>query len=177
MDGAVRAMSHSTQLRSTLLGVVCLAHWFFGNLYEAVVISPNWVVDSAAQLERLNRFFVLTSPTAYFIVVTQLACALVWLLAWFNQRPELRRDYRRAGALALAAALLNLYIVAALIRVLFGHDFQQAASQLHAYAWRWNLLNLLRMALVAMTTRHLFRAFRTLDRASAVFTARDFRRA
>src|SRR5690242_9538153 len=44
----------------TFAAVLGLAYWFFGNLYEAVVFSPNWVVDSAAQIDRLNAFFVNT---------------------------------------------------------------------------------------------------------------------
>lgn len=47
----------------TLGALLGYLHWFFGNLYEAVVFSPNWVLNSPAQMERLHGFFVATSPT------------------------------------------------------------------------------------------------------------------
>ena len=61
----------------TLVAVIGYASWFFGNLYEAVVYSPNWVTDSAAQMARLNLFLVNTNPTLYFLPPTILATILV----------------------------------------------------------------------------------------------------
>jgi hypothetical protein len=173
MDAARRLeMTLPNQKNLTLLAVWGLAYWFFGNLYEAIVFSPNWVVDSPAQIKRLNEFFINTSPTTYFVIVTQLATLTVWLLLWLNRERGLRRDYRRAGFLALAAALLNVYIVAVLIRSIFGHDSALDADRLHTYLWRWNALNLLRMALVAATAVYLFSAFRKLDRGIVVMRDR-----
>jgi hypothetical protein len=62
-----------------------------------------------------------------------------------------------------SAAKLS-WFVATLIRNIFGHDPAFDADQLHNYVWRWNVLNVFRMALVAATTAYLFSAFRTLDR-------------
>jgi len=36
-------MGPALQRRLTLTAVIGLAYWLFGNLYEAVVFSPNWV--------------------------------------------------------------------------------------------------------------------------------------
>jgi hypothetical protein len=148
----------------TLVGTLGLAHWFFGNLYEAVVISPNWIVDSPAQLTRLNEFFVRTSPTLFFIPVTPIAAALVWLTTALNRERAVARSYQRASIFIALAMALNTLIVSTLIVHLFGEDYHAHAAQLQTYATRWNILNLLRMALVATTIVYLFQAFRQLDR-------------
>jgi hypothetical protein len=167
-DATIRVltvMARRLQKALTLSAVLGFVWWLFGNLYEAIVISPNWVVDSPAQLARLNAFFVHTTPTAYFIPVVPLATLLAWALWGSNREVALKGDYRRAAALAAAAMAVNAFIVSTLIVRLFGDDFLAHAAELHAYAWRWNLLNVVRMALVAATAWQLFRAFVKLARA------------
>jgi hypothetical protein len=150
----------------TVAAAVGLLHWFFGNLYEAVVISPNWVVDSPAQLTRLNEFFVRTSPTVFFVPLTPLAAVFVWLATLLNREPGVGGNYRRASLFVTLALAVNTLIVATLITRLFGDDYLAHAAQLQTYATRWNVLNLLRMVLVATTVCYLFQAFRQLDRCS-----------
>jgi hypothetical protein len=157
-------MTTRVQRNLTLAAVLGMAYWLFGNLYEAVVISPNWVRDSPAQLTRLHEFFGLTSPTLYFIPITLLALVLVWVLWWRNREPDLARDHRRAGVAALALTVVNAYIVAALISTLFGADALARPERLNAAAWQWNVLNLVRMTLTGLTMYHLFNAYRKLDR-------------
>jgi hypothetical protein len=70
-------MTIKIQRRITLIAMPGLLHWFFGNFYEVIVISPNWVVDSPIQMKRHNEFFVNTSPTIYFVPLTQIAPILV----------------------------------------------------------------------------------------------------
>jgi hypothetical protein len=141
-----------------------MAYWFFGNLYEAVVLSPNWIEDSPAQLARLHGFFRNTSPTLYFVPLTQLATVLVWVLWWRNRDDEVKPDYRRAAGSALLLTALNAYIVAALIPRMFGEDYLARPEGLNAAVWQWNVLNVFRMALTAVTGWSLFSAFRKLDR-------------
>jgi len=154
------------QRRLTLLAVLGLAYWLFGNLYESIVLSPNWIVDSAMQLERLNAFFVNTSPTIYFVPLTQAATVLVWILWWRNRIDEVRRDYRRAGVLGILATGVNAVIVATVVPTLFGEERLSHVDSLTAYGWAWNILNVVRMVLVGATLAYAFRAFRTLDVSS-----------
>jgi branched-subunit amino acid ABC-type transport system permease component len=151
----------------TLGAALGLAYWFFGNLYEAVVFSPNWVVDTPAQMTRLNEFFVHTGPTLYFLPLTMLAIVLVWVLMLVNKRAAVRRDYRRAGLAALLLAALNAVIVATVVTKLFGTEFRTDPDRMRALAWQWNVLNGLRMALTATTAVFVFNAFRKLDRGDA----------
>lgn len=142
----------------TLVAVLGLAWWFFGNLYEAVVFSPNWVVDTPAKMARLHEFFTHTGPTLYFVPVTMLATLLVWLLMFANRNAAVRADYRRAGLAALVLTCVNVAIVTTVVTKLFG------SAPDAAVAWQWNVLNVVRMGLTAVTASFLFSAFRRLDR-------------
>ncbi|SEH03252.1 hypothetical protein SAMN05444920_13456 [Nonomuraea solani] len=157
-------MRPSLQLKLTLAAVLGMAYWLFGNLYEAVVFSPNWVRDSPAQIARLDGFFSVTSATVYFVPLTQLALVLVWVLWWRNRDGDLARDHRRAGIAAIVLAVLNAYIVATVLPRLFGAG--ALPEGLNAAAWQWNVLNVVRMVLTATTAYYLFAAFRKLDRRS-----------
>jgi hypothetical protein len=154
----------SVQLRLTLAALIGMAYWLFGNLYEAVVFSPNWVDDSPAQFTRLDKFFTVTTATLYFVPLTMIAVVLVWVLWWRNRDSDLARDHRRAGIAAIVLAALNAYIVAAVIPRMFGADALAHPENLNAAAWQWNILNIVRMLLTATTAYFLFNAFRKLDR-------------
>jgi hypothetical protein len=147
-----------------MAAVIGMAYWLFGNLYEAVVFSPNWVRDSPAQFARLNDFFAVTGPTLYFVPITPIALVLVWVLWLRNRDGELRRDYRRAGQAAILLAALNAYIVATVIPKMFGADALSRSGGLNSAAWQWNALNIVRMLLTATTAFYLFSAFRKMDR-------------
>jgi hypothetical protein len=151
--------------RLALLGLLGLLHWFFGNLYEAIVFSPNWVVESTLQLERMHGIFERTSPTLYFVPITQVGTVLVWAAHAINGDREATADFRRATAFALLATALNAYIVATIVTILFGSDFRlHSDAELHSLCVRWNILNGVRLALTAATLVCLFTAFRKLDR-------------
>jgi hypothetical protein len=62
---------------------------------------------------------------------------------------------------------LNALIMSTLITKLFGDDYLLHASRLQAYTTRWNLLNLIRMALAGAAIVYLFQAFRPLDRTDS----------
>lgn len=132
-----------------LVALVALAWWLFGNLYEAIVISPNWVIDTPAQLQRLNEFFQRTSPTTYFVPMSQLALLALWTGLILGRARLPRREAVAVGVLSVALAGLTAVIVSVLIPALFGPDFRTRGEELTDYAWWWNLANGVRMALTA----------------------------
>lgn len=152
----------------TLLALLTLLHWFFGNLYEAVVISPNWIVQSTVQLGHLHGFFVRTTPTVYFVPASLVAPVLVWLAHLLNRHPPATRDFRCASALAAVLAALNAFIVVNIVMVLFASDYHtRSEAELYSLCVRWNGLNAVRMGLTAATAFFAFAAFRKLDRSDA----------
>jgi hypothetical protein len=147
-----------------LLSLLGMLHWLFGNLYEAIVFSPNWVLDSPAQLDRMHALFARTSPTAYFVPISFLAPVLAWIAHLGNREESAARHFRRASAFAFLASALNAFIVVTIVTVLFGEDYRAHSDvELHALCVRWNLLNAVRMVLSAASAFYLFAAFRKLD--------------
>lgn len=159
-------MRITTQKKWTLVNITGLAWWLFGNLYEAIVISPNWIVNSTIQLKRLHEFFINTSPTIYFVPVTQMATVLVWILWWLNKEKAAMHDHRMAGIFALLATVLNAFIVTSIVMKIFAADFEMYGDHLTTLCYQWNVLNVFRMALVALTIHYSFRAYGHLDRIS-----------
>jgi hypothetical protein len=157
-------MTISFQRRLTLLTIIGLSYWFFGNLYEAIVISPNWVVNSPVQMKRLNEFFVTTSPTIYFVPLTQIATLLVLILLWKNKLNSIKKELKYASIFAILVTILNAVIVSTIVLKLFGTDYEKFGDYLTTLTWRWNVLNCFRMLLVALTIYYLFNAYRKLDK-------------
>lgn len=160
-------MTIAHQKNLTLIAVLGLLYWFFGNLYEQIVISPNWVVNSAEQMKRLNEFFSVTTPTLYFVPITQLATILVWVVFFMNKNEETKLFYGRAALFALLATILNTVIVSTTVIKLFSVEYQSYGDELHDMCVRWNILNVFRMALVAITVYYAFNAYRKLDKSNA----------
>lgn len=144
--------------------MIGLLYWFFGNLYEQVVISPNWIVNSEEQMKRLNDFFIVTTPTLYFVPITQLATILVWIAFFVNKTPITKVWYRRAAVFAVLSTILNFIIVSTTVIKLFSPEYQSYRNGLYDLCFRWNILNVFRMALVGTTIYFLFGAYRVLDK-------------
>lgn len=157
-------MNIHRQKKWTVISLLGLAYWFFGNLYEEIVFAPNWVVDSASQLKRLHDFFINTSPTMYFMPITQLASIAVWMIWWLNKVDIVKRDYRTASLFILLATLLNVFIVSTIVAKLFALDLEKHGEYLTTLCWQWNILNVLRMVLVYIAIHHLFNGYRKLER-------------
>jgi hypothetical protein len=151
-----------------VMALLGMLHWLFGNLYEEIVIAPNWLVNSRDQLQHLHAFFVRTSPTTYFVPITFLAPVLVWTAHALQRRAFGMPELRWASLFALAATVLNAVIVTSIVTRLFGDGYAAASdAALHTQCVRWNVLNGVRMVLVAATIFWLFAAFRRLDHRDA----------
>jgi len=157
-------MKLRNQKKLTLASIIGLGYWFFGNMYEAIVISPNWIVDSQTQMKRLHEFFVNTTPTLYFVPVTQIATLLVWYLFFANKTKTVIPDYKKAAFFSVLVTLVNIYIVSTIVLKLFGADYEKYGEYLSTLTWRWNVLNVLRMILVAIVVHYLFSVYRKLDK-------------
>jgi len=157
-------MTLIAQKRWTMLSLLGMLYWLFGNLYEAIVISPNWVVNSPEQMQRLHDFFVNTSPTHYFVPITQLATVIIWVLFFRNRIEFIKRDLKMASIFGVLVTGVNFFIVSTIVLKLFAPDF--LTYDLSALTWRWNVLNVLRMGLTATTVYYVFNVYRKLDKIS-----------
>ncbi len=142
-------------IRITLFG---LAMWFFGNLYEGIVLAPNQLVDTIEKLEIWDQYFTVTNPIFYFVPITHLAVILIWILA-FNRKLsyDVAKDIKKSAVILFLAEVVTVYIVTQLnLSLFFGEEF----SQKSIFKVRlWNVLNLLRVILVGRALWFAFKAY------------------
>ena len=128
-----------------------IAMWFFGNLYEAVVIGPNIAGDTKEQLRAFQQFTEVTNPVYYYIPLTQIAA--VTLIVWFVRTPWRAPEKRSlfiASLAEIAAVALSIYIIVKLNMTLFFGSLGETPDELHRLALQWNLLNLVRVGVTAL---------------------------
>ncbi len=84
------------------------AHWFFGNLYEAIVLAPGWKSMAGTPVQLGGGFLAPGSPVRYYIPATPATAVLTVAAgtAGWNapqcsspptQRPTRRPSWRGAG--------------------------------------------------------------------------------
>lgn len=146
-------MSKLFLIRFALFGV---AMWFFGNLYEGIVLAPNQLVDTIRKLEIWNDYFTLTNPIFYFVPITHIAVIVIWVLVFSKGiNMESRRSLKRAAALLFAAEIVTIYIVLQLnLNLFFSDQFDQDAIN---KVIQWNILNATRVILVGISLGLIFK--------------------
>ncbi|MER5266200.1 DUF1772 domain-containing protein [Actinosynnema sp. NPDC002837] len=136
------------------------AHWFFGNVYEAVVDVPRLLAD--ARPNRAPGLLAAGSPVRYYMPAAPVTLAAT-AVALARSGGD-RRDVATAAAGTLVAAALTVYLVRTVnLRLLrdteplTDDDRRRLTTTWH----RGNLLRLLALAVAASATR---RATRRSDR-------------
>ncbi|ALR10662.1 anthrone oxygenase family protein [Mycobacteroides saopaulense] len=140
-----------------------IAMWFFGNLYEAIVIGPNIAGDSKEQLKAFQQFTEVTNPVYYYIPLTQIAA--ITLIVWFVHTPRKAPEKLSlflACVAEIAAVVLSVYVIVKLNTTLFFGSLGETPSELHRLALQWNMLNLVRVALTAIALVYAMRALRLI---------------
>ncbi|WP_078312924.1 MULTISPECIES: DUF1772 domain-containing protein [unclassified Mycobacterium] len=144
-----------------------IAMWFFGNLYEAIVIGPNIAGDTKEQLKAFQQFTEVTNPVYYYIPLTQIAA--ITLIVWFVRTPR-RAPEKLSLFLAclveIAAVVLSVYVIVKLNMTLFFGALGESPSELHQLALQWNMLNLVRVVLTAIALLFAMRALRLVWQSS-----------
>ena len=131
--------------------------WFYGNLYEGIVIAPNQLSNTIEKLEIWNGYFTVTNPIFYFVPLTHLAVIAVWILAFRKLDRHVVRDIRRAAILLTIAEAVTVYIVVELnLELFFGSKFNQEAI---TKVRLWNIFNLLRVLLVGIALKFVFNSY------------------
>jgi hypothetical protein len=143
-----------------LIGFALFAHamWFFGNLYEEMVIVPNGVSATVAKIGAFNAYFSVARQYNYYVPLTQLG-TLALVAAAIGWRHEARLRLRvPAAASVLAFALTAFIIVHYNLRIWTGAVSALSAAELHSLVWQWGVANLLRIVLVGGAALGLLRA-------------------
>jgi hypothetical protein len=154
-------MSNRLFNRLLLFSLFGIAMWFFGNLYEAIVIGPNLLHDSVNRVHAWQQFFMVTNPAWFYVPVPQVATIV--LLVLYVKTPgsnvELKRFMRMASIFQLVSILLSVYVILQINLKLFFGDLSQNADKISSMALAWNVLNIIRVILVGVGLTFVFKAY------------------
>jgi hypothetical protein len=108
--------NNKTLLRLTAFSLLGFAHWFFGNLYETIVLSPNILLATSKLevLENIRDLFHISAPYYYFLPWSPISILLVVILygkAYHISEPLLRKWAASAMYLAIAAGVVTYFII------------------------------------------------------------------
>jgi hypothetical protein len=145
-----------------LFALFGIALWFFGNLYEGIVIAPNMLSDSIRKAHDWQDFFVVTNPVMFYIPVAPIATFIIISLYFKTSRENviLKRHFKRATLFGVLAFALGIFIVTQInLKLFFGDIEKYSAADVYKMSLRWNVLNIVRVGLLIPTLIHTFKAY------------------
>lgn len=145
-------MRTRTTKRLLTLAQLGRAHWFFGNLYEAVVRVPDHLAKPAGSAEdpSLPSLFGKGSPVRYFVPGLPLTFgATIGALLTGWKTPATRGWLVASTASTLAGGLATAYLVANVNPKLFGAGEPLTTEERQALLRTWYRLNAFRLGAAA----------------------------
>lgn len=148
-----------------------LALWFFGNLYEEVILMPNWLAAPIDVLTAYNRYYTVIIQYHYYVPVTQLA-VLSLILGCFTTNPArqlAQSDLRRAAVWGGLGIAITVWIVLSLNLDLFIGQLKLSEAEAHQKGLIWMIGNAVRLVCVGLSFGY---AVRVRDRVRFTQAAR-----
>ncbi|MGD1839737.1 MAG: hypothetical protein ACFB0B_02415 [Thermonemataceae bacterium] len=142
-----------------LFSLFFLAYWFFGNLYEEIVLAPNNLVNSYEALVCWQGFFQVTNQIHYYVPFTQLAVLVVYFLYFKSNDKYIKELLKRASIFGLASIAITVYIVTQLNLKLFFGDLETFQQEIYNLSLIWLIVNFIRICLVGSTLYFVFKAY------------------
>jgi hypothetical protein len=156
-------------LTDRLLGVAEFshAHWFFGNLYEALVKVPHRVAASEASRELPRSPFGAGSPGRYYVPIAPInaPAAIAALVAGWN-RSDSRGWLMVAAASSTTGAAATAYLLRSINPDLFFSPQPLSETLRQPLLKRWYRVHALRLtaSAVALAAIHQARTIRLRSR-------------
>ncbi|GAB2568738.1 hypothetical protein [Spirosoma areae] len=150
-----------------------LSLWFFGNLYEEIILMPNWLAAPLDVLKAYNRYYSVVIQYHYYVPITQLAVSVLTLLA-FRSDPILhvsKPALRRAVVWGWLGIALTAWIVLTLNLDLFIGQLTLTETEAHRKGLVWMIGNAVRLGCVGMALIHTIRVRDQVLSANAVSVA------
>jgi uncharacterized membrane protein len=134
-----------------------VAYWFFGNLYEEIVLIPNQLVNSLDALNCWQSYFSVTDQLYYFVPCL-LASVILTSILFFKCKERVQRKLlKKATIFAMLAAGLSVIIINEVNEKLFYGNLEEYKEQLQFFAALWLLGNTIRLCMVAVAMHSLFK--------------------
>lgn len=142
-----------------LFSIFFMALWFFGNLYEELVLAPNQIIDAYEKLQHWQHFFTVTNPMFYYVPFTQIAVVVICLLFFFTSDMEQKMLLNRAMVFGIAGIIITIPIVTQLNSKLFFGDLDKYKEQLQLLSIVWLIGNAVRLYLVGSCLYYLLKTY------------------
>lgn len=156
-------MNKSIFSKLLLFSLFFLGHWFYGNLYEQVVLAPNNLVNSYETLVCWQNFFQVTNQIHYYVPFTQLAVVVVCFLYFKSTDTQIKKLLKLGMLFGLASIAITVYIVSQLNLKLFFGDLETVREEVYQLSIIWLLANLIRICMVGTSLYFVFRAYLSLN--------------
>lgn len=143
------------------------AHWFFGNLYEAVVKIPHRVAAAGASRELPRSPFGAGSPGRYYAPIAPMnAPAAIAALAAGWKPANTRAWLIVAAASSTTGAVATAYLLRSINPELFFSPQPLSEMRRKPLLRRWYRIHALRLtaSAVALAALHRARTLRLMDR-------------
>jgi len=85
-------MESKTSNRLLVFSLLFLAHWFFGNLYEEIVLAPNQLTNTYESLKYWRQYFTISNPIYYYVPFTPIAVIAVCYL-YFVAKNDIEKKH------------------------------------------------------------------------------------
>ena len=136
-----------------------LALWFFGNLYEEIILMPNWLVAPIDVLTAYNRYYTVVIQYHYYVPITQLAVITLIVLCFTNNpaRQLTQPDLRRAAIWGALGVALTAWIVLSINLDLFIGELKLSEAEAHRKGLIWMIGNAVRLVCVGLSFGYTLR--------------------
>jgi len=152
-------MNARTFDRILLFSLFFLAYWFFGNLYEEIVLAPNQLTDTLDALVCWQNYFTITNQIHYYVPFTQLAVVGICVLYFKSDHAHEKALLKKAALFGLFSILITVVIVTQLNLKIFFGDLHRYLNDLLTLAWLWLIGNAVRLYLVGSSLYYTFKTY------------------
>lgn len=152
-------MQNKTFDRLLAFSLFFLAHWFFGNLYEEIVLAPNQLTNSYEALKSWQGYFTITNQIYYYVPFTQTAVFVVCYLYFQAKNPTEKSLLKKASIFGLLSITLTAVIVTQLNLKLFFGNIDEYKEEIFSLSVIWLIGNAIRIYFVGSSLYFTFRIY------------------
>jgi hypothetical protein len=144
--------------------VFFLALWFFGNLYEEILLAPNHVRNSYQKLSYWHQYFTDINQIYYYVPFTQISVFVLFFLLLKTKEQQIKSHLKSSsitggcGLVVTAVIVLNLNF-----KLYIGNNLDLYKGDLQMLSILWLIGNAIRLALVGAALLHAIKAYLILE--------------
>jgi hypothetical protein len=152
-------MKNTTFNKLLIFSLFFMAHWFFGNLYEEIVLAPNLLTNSYGALKNWQGYFTITNQIYYYVPFTQIAVFIVCYL-YFKTNDKTEKIFLKKASIfgLLSIALTSIIVTQLNIKLFFG-DLDKYKKQVFTLSVIWLIGNAIRLYLVGSSLYYIFKTY------------------